>query len=180
MAPIEVFADVCCPFTHLGLRRLVERRQTLGQSGPRLLVRAWPLELVNGAPLDPMLIAEEVDALRRQFAPDLFGHFDPSAFPPTSLPAFALVAAAYRRDLAAGETVSLQLRSALFEDGRNIAEPSVLNDIAQRHQLPSPDEADQQQALHDWHDGERRGVVGSPHFFYAGRDAFCPTLKYLE
>jgi predicted DsbA family dithiol-disulfide isomerase len=177
MALIEVFADVSCPFTHVGLRRLVDRRRMLGRSEPRVLVRAWPLELVNGVPLDPGLIAEEVDALRQEVAPDLFGHFDPAAFPATSLPAFALAATAYRRDLATGETVSLELRTALFEEGRDVAEPAVLADLARRHRLPSPSEADEQQALSDWHDGAGRGVVGSPHFFFAERDAFCPTLE---
>jgi predicted DsbA family dithiol-disulfide isomerase len=176
MGPIEVFADVCCPFTHVGLRRLVDRREALEQSEPRMQVRAWPLELVNGTPLDADFIAEEVEALREQVAPDLFRRFDPSAFPSTSLPAFAVAAAAYARDLATGEAVSLDLRSALFEHGRNIADPAVLTEIAAQHTLGPPTEDDEQQALRDWHDGQRRGVVGSPHFFFAGRDAFCPTL----
>ena len=30
MTVIEVFADIACPFTHVGLRRLVDRRRTLG------------------------------------------------------------------------------------------------------------------------------------------------------
>ena len=31
--------------------------------------------------------------------------------------------------------------------------------------------------MDDWHDGQARGVVGSPHFFLATGDFFCPTLK---
>src|SRR5206468_3084962 len=50
-AVIEVFADVRCPFTHVGLTRFVARRHELGRREPRLRVRAWPLELVNGEPL---------------------------------------------------------------------------------------------------------------------------------
>jgi predicted DsbA family dithiol-disulfide isomerase len=176
MGPIEVFADVCCPFTHVGLRRLVDRRDAVGRTEPRLHVRAWPLELVNGVPLDADLIAEEVEALREQVAPDLFRRFDPKAFPATSLPAFAVAEAAYARDLATGEAVSLDLRAALFEDGRNIADPAVLTEIVSRHGLQRPTEDDEQQARQDWHEGQSRGVVGSPHFFFAGRDAFCPTL----
>ena len=137
MAPIEVFADICCPFTHLGLRRLVDRRRALGREEPRLHVRAWPLELVNGTPLDGELIGDEVDELRRQVAPDLFRGYDQSAFPHSSLPAFALAAVAYQRDLATGEAVSLALRAALFEEGRNIASPAVLAEIATRHHLRS-------------------------------------------
>jgi predicted DsbA family dithiol-disulfide isomerase len=177
MTPIEVFADVCCPFTHVGLRRLVDRREALSRPGPRLRVRAWPLELVNGAPLDPEFIAEEVEALREQVAPDLFRRFDVTAFPDSSLPAFAVAAVAYAGDLATGEAVSLDLRSALFEDGRNIADRAVLAEITTRHGLPSPSEDDERQAVQDWHDGQTRGVLGSPHFFLAGGDVFCPTLE---
>lgn len=65
---IEVFADVVCPFTHVGLRRLVERRHELGSSAV-LRVRAWPLELVNGEPLAADVVAEEVRELREQVAP---------------------------------------------------------------------------------------------------------------
>ena len=53
MDALEVFADVCCPFTHVGLRRIVRRRAELGRDDVVLVVRAWPLELVNGVPLDP-------------------------------------------------------------------------------------------------------------------------------
>src|SRR6266545_1394952 len=106
MTTIEVFADVCCPFTHVGLRRLVERRELLG-ANQTIRVRAWPLELVNGHPLDPHLITEEVDALRKQVAPDLFSGLVPAAFPRTSLPALALTDAAYAVRAEIGERVAL-------------------------------------------------------------------------
>lgn len=70
-AMIDVFADVVCPFTHIGLRGLVERRREFGSSTV-LRVRGWPLELVNGAPLAADVVAEEIRELRRQVAPDLF------------------------------------------------------------------------------------------------------------
>ena len=62
MTTIEVFADVRCPFTHVGIRRFLERRDAAG-GGPTLIVRAWPLELVNDAPMDPAKIGEEIDAI---------------------------------------------------------------------------------------------------------------------
>jgi hypothetical protein len=43
--------------------------------------------------------------------------------------------------------------------------------------LPRPSPDDDRQALQDWHDGQTRGVVGSPHFFLVGGDVFCPTLE---
>jgi hypothetical protein len=32
----------------------------------------------------------------------------------------------------------------------------------------------------DWHEGRRRGVLGSPHFFCGGTDVFCPTLDITK
>jgi hypothetical protein len=48
---VEVFADITCPFTHVGLKQVV--RHVAEMSEPcDVIVRAWPLEWVNGAPLD--------------------------------------------------------------------------------------------------------------------------------
>ena len=80
MREVEVFADIRCPFTHVGLRRLTEWRARTGAEFA-LRVRAWPLELVNAEPLAATLIAEEAEALRRQIAPDLFAGFDLDNFP---------------------------------------------------------------------------------------------------
>jgi predicted DsbA family dithiol-disulfide isomerase len=171
---IEIFADVRCPFTHVGLRRLVERREASGADFV-LWLRAWPLELVNDAPLDPALIAAEVAELRRQVAPDLFTGFDPATFPGSSLPALGFAAAAYERDARLGETVSLRLREALFEQGRDIGDPDELAQIADRLSLPR-DLADPASVLRDWHEGKARGVIGSPHFFVGEDSFFCPTL----
>ena len=171
---IEVFADVGCPFAHVGLRRLVARRAALNLDFT-LHVRAWPLELVNAGPFDPEFIAEEVDALREQVAPDLFAGFDPARFPASSLPAFSLTAAAYERDRSVGEEVALALRWALFEEGRDVASPDVLDEIAHGAGLPSAITDDG--SVHgDWEDGRARGVIGSPHFFLAGEGYFDPAL----
>jgi hypothetical protein len=95
---IEVHADVWCPFAHVGLRSVRERRGELGRDEVILVVRAWLLELVNGAPLNPSTTAEHIDELREQVAPHLFQHFDPLRFPTSTMPALALVAGAYRHD----------------------------------------------------------------------------------
>ena len=129
MTIVEVFADVRCPFTHVGLRKLVERREAEGIDLV-LRVRAWPLELVNGRPLDADLISEEVGQLKRTVAPNLFARFDPRGFPQSSLPALSLAAAAYEQDLRTGERVSLLLRDALYEEGRDISQPEELARIA--------------------------------------------------
>lgn len=171
---IEVFADVSCPFAHVGLRRLIERRDQVG-SRTHLHVRAWPLELVNGAPLSGALVAGKVAALRAQVAPDLFAGFDPATFPTTTLPAMALEAAGYRGSPELGEKVSLALRDALFEAGRDISRPETIADIARAHELTITD-ADEQAVVASWHEGERRGVEGSPYFVIDGRGFFCPSL----
>mgnify|MGYP001007792262 CR=1 FL=1 len=96
MRTVEVFADVLCPFTHAGLHTLIDRRTALGRTEPRLRIRAWPLELINGAPLDAHHIGAEVTALRESVRPDLFAGFAVDTFPGTSMVAFALAAAAAR------------------------------------------------------------------------------------
>lgn len=172
-----MFADVCCPFTHVGLRRLVARRRDLGRDDVVLRIRAWPLELVNGEPLDPDFVAEEIDALRGGVAPDLFTRFDPGAFPTTSLPALALACDANRRDDATGERVGLALRAALFEEGRNIAAPTELARIAATEGLEVPGPGADQAVLDDLAEGRERGVIGSPHFFADDEGFFCPALE---
>lgn len=172
---VEVFADVCCPFAHVGLHRFATQRDAAG-SPSRLWVRACPLELVNGEPLDPEFIAEEVAALRAQVAPDLFEAFDPRAFPATSLPAMALAAGAYAIDDDLGERLSLDLRRALFDEGRDVADRAVLAELAADRGLDLDATSRSQAVMADWHEGKRRGVVGSPHFFAGGESHFCPSL----
>jgi 2-hydroxychromene-2-carboxylate isomerase len=172
---IVVFADVGCPFTHVGLCRFVQRRAELRRADVRLHVRAWPLEVVNGAPLDPDFIAEEVDELRRAAATDLFRGFRTDTFPATSVPALALASAAYARGGALGEAVSLELRDLVFEQGVDIADPGVLGAVARPHRLDvGPDDTAAVLADHD--EGVRRGVIGSPHFFTPTGSFFCPAL----
>ncbi|HET7490092.1 MAG TPA: DsbA family protein [Acidimicrobiales bacterium] len=174
MPTLEVFADVRCPFTHSGVRRLLERRREAG-ADVVLRFRAWPLELVNGEPLDPALVAEEVDAIRDQVRGDLFAGFDPGRFPATSLPALALADAAYGVDVATGEGVSLALRDACFEQGRDIADAEVLRQIAGAHGVGGPID-DQHGVVRDWKEGQERGVEGSPYYFVGEAGFFCPAL----
>ena len=176
MPVVEVFADVRCPFAHLSLRRLVDRREADALDFT-LRVRAWPLELVNGAPMNGEVVGDESAALRRQVAPDLYAGFPGAPFPPTSLPALALTAAAYDRDPAAGEAVALALRWALFEEGRDIAGETVLGEVAGQWGVAMPGPGDDERVVADWHEGRDRGVVGSPHFFVGGDSFFCPLLK---
>jgi predicted DsbA family dithiol-disulfide isomerase len=127
--------------------------------------------------LDPITTAHHVHDLRTQVAPDLFRRFDARHVPRTTLPALAVAHAAYAKSLDTGETVSFALRDALFEEGLDISRPDVLADIAGRHDVDAVDVMDERSVLDDWHEGEKRGVMGSPHFFCGEHDVFCPSLE---
>ena len=177
MPTLEVFADVGCPFAHVGLRLARQRRDDLGLAGEWMWVRAWPLELVNGKPQDPETVLLHIADLREQIDPGLFANFDPSVFPATTLPALSLAAQAYREDLALGEVTSFALRVALFEEGRDISRRDVLTEIAKRVGMSKVVMSDDDHLVFDeWEEGQRRGVEGSPHFFCKGMDSFCPSL----
>lgn len=179
MRTVEVFADVLCPFTHVGLHTLIDRRAERGATEPVLRIRAWPLELINGAPLDPHHIGAEIRALRTSVRPDLFAGFSEEAFPRTSMAAFALSAAAQRTgDPVLAEAVGMALRDAVFEHGVDIGQPAALRSIAERFGVEPLDPEDADAAVRtDWAEGRERGVVGSPHFFTDdGGDWFCPGL----
>jgi predicted DsbA family dithiol-disulfide isomerase len=176
---VEVFADVLCPFTHVGLHTLIDRRVQRGLTEPRMRIRAWPLELINGQPLDPHHIDAEISALRESVRPDLFAGFNVDAFPNTAMAAYALTAAADRTgDPARSEQVGMALRDAVFERGLDIGRPEVVDEVAARFGLTPLDVDATAAAVHaDWDEGKQRGVVGSPHFFTAdGGSWFCPGL----
>lgn len=176
MTPIDVFAEIACPFTHVSLRRVVAERAARGVTRD-LRVRAWPLQLVNGKPLDPGMVADEVAALRDTVASELFRGFDRALVPSSSMLAFGLAGAAYEVDCHVGEAVSLAIRDALFEEGRDVASPGVLREVGARFdvEMVSEDEAETI-ARRDWKRGKERGVQGSPHFFVEGGNWFCPGL----
>lgn len=175
MREIVVYADVTCPFTHAGLRRVVAERSRRGLDGDVLfVVRAWPLEVVNGDPLDPRHVAEEIAALRAEVAPDLFAGFDESAFPSTSLPALSLTSAAYAVSPELGEVAALRLRTAIFEEGRDVSRPDVLAEVAGEVGVDVPD--GHHAPLGEYEAGKRLGVVGSPYFVVGESGIFCPAL----
>lgn len=179
---LEVFADVGCPFTHLGLLRFVDERRRRGRGDLVLRVRAWPLEWVNGRPLDAAFIAEEVDDIRSQVAPEQFRSFTEASFPTSTVSAMCLSAAAAAAGPDVAEQVALAVRTALFEDGLDVGDDAVLAHIAEAHGLAWPPDADERARLEaavgtDWEEGRSRGVVGSPHFFFSSGDGFfCPAL----
>jgi predicted DsbA family dithiol-disulfide isomerase len=177
---LEVFADLWCPFAHLGLRAAKATYLELGRDDVVLWVRAWPLELVNGAPMDPDRAAANAAALRDQVVPDRFANVAAESFPGTTLPGLALAHAAYRVAPEVGEQMSFALRDALFEEGRDVSDPAVLAELAERFGVPEPDEKDREGVLEDYAEGQARGVIGSPHFFCGTSDHFCPSLEITQ
>ena len=180
---IDCWADVCCPFTYVGLVRLLAARDERG-SDASVVVHAWPLELVNDRPLDPHHVGREIEAIVASVAPDLFAGFDASTFPATSLPAMALAAQAYAAGgTALGEAVSMDLRRAVFESGQDVSQPDVLDAIAAAHGIDRDDgggSAVPPVVADDYAQGRARGVIGSPHFFVEGADWFCPVLEISQ
>ena len=120
------------------------------------------------------------DELREQVAPQLFRKLEVNRFPTSTLGALALANRAYRADLHLGERVSFALRDALFEQGRDISDPAVLEHLANDFGVVTPDSSDRAAVIADWHEGQRRGVLGSPHFFCGDTDVFCPTLDITK
>ena len=180
MQQIEVFADVACPFAHVGLRRFVAERSRRGPPAPTVRVRAWPLELVNDAPHSGRHLAEEVAALQAEVAPDRFAGFDPATFPGSTLTTLAAAAAANRASPEQGEAFSLAVREALWEHGVDVSDVDVLLHLARQLDVPAPTADDRAVVRADLAAGRARGVDGSPHWFTARGDFFCPSLDITE
>jgi predicted DsbA family dithiol-disulfide isomerase len=68
------------------------------------------------------------------------------------------------------------VRAALWEQGRDIGDATVATALAADLGVTVTD-ADHDAVRADWHEGQRRGVAGSPHFFCGERNAFCPGLQ---
>ncbi len=176
---LTVFGDVLCPFTYAGLEMLRDERAERGVDVP-FRMRAWPLEWINGRPLDPGLVEAEVAGLR-SVVPDLFTGFRRDTFASTSIAALALVDAAYERGDDVGEAIGFEVREAVFEAGVDIGDPGALAAIATRHGLAVPPTDEAERRVHADHDrGTALGVVGSPHFVTEHGSWFCPLLHISE
>jgi 2-hydroxychromene-2-carboxylate isomerase len=173
---LTVFADVSCPFAHVGLRRFVDERAARGLDEPVLSIRAWPLELVNATPMTGESLVGKIAALRERIAPGRFAGFDPSHFPTTTLPALAGEVAARRKNARTGESFSLAIRDALFERGADVGDGEVVNKMLSEFDVPPIRPEDADEVLAAYEEGKALGVKGSPQFFVDGAGFFCPSL----
>jgi predicted DsbA family dithiol-disulfide isomerase len=172
---LEVFADVTCPFTHAGLRKVVSELADV-DGGVEVIVRSWPLEWVNGTPLEAEPVKAKITALHDQLGTGDFEGFREDAWPATTIPALNLAAAAFDVDAATGLAVSLALRDAVFEEGRDVSDQAVLADIASQFGLAPPSVEACARVTADYEEGQRRGVRGSPDFWLGDEEFFCPAL----
>lgn len=172
---LDVYADVTCPFTHVGLKRVLDELGHLDEHID-IVVRAWPLEWVNGSPLEADAVEQKIGALRQQLGVELFTGFRKDSWPASTIPALNLAAAAFDADTATGLAVSLAVRDALFEDGRDIGDPDVLAALAERFGLEPPAAEANDRVRAEYDEGQRRGVRGSPDFWLGDAEFFCPSL----
>ena len=174
MAAIEVWADMTCPFAYVGLRHVVDHLAEIDRP-VSVIVRSWPLEWVNGTGLAFDGVQAKAAVLREQLGVDLFNGLAAESWPSSTIPALALAAAAYDLDVATGLAVSMDLRRALFEMDTDISDARVLHEIARAHGVEF-DPGDERAVRADYENGQERGVKGSPHYFVADTDFFCPAL----
>tara|TARA_R110002110_G_scaffold138527_2_gene324616 strand:- start:678 stop:1295 length:618 start_codon:yes stop_codon:yes gene_type:complete len=173
---VEVFADITCPFTHVGLKRVVEHLAQIDHP-IEVIVRAWPLEWVNGTALDAAAVVMKAGVLHDQLGVNDFAGLREDRWPSSTIPALELAAAAYAVDAATGLAVSVALREAVFEEGRDVSDPDVLAEIAAAQSVTAREVGAIGDAVRaDYDDGLARGVSGSPHFWVGSDDFFCPTL----
>jgi hypothetical protein len=124
VARIEVFADMICPFPHVGLRRLREVRWTADRR-VAVRIRAWPLEWINGAALAPDVVARGDRKSARDRRAGAVRRFR-SRHVPVGIHSEGTGSRPPRMGLddPTGEAVSLALRDALFEEGIDISDSS--------------------------------------------------------
>jgi predicted DsbA family dithiol-disulfide isomerase len=175
MTTIEVYADITCPFAHVGLKRVAEHVRTMSTPAD-VVIHAWPLEWVNGAPLAVDAVLVKAEALSDQLGIDDFAGLRADRWPASTIPALNLIAAGYERDASTGLALSLEVRAALFERGEDIGDPDVLAKIAADHDLPAPSSPTSAHVQADYDHGRAIGVKGSPHYFVGSNDFFCPAL----
>ena len=174
---IEIFADLWCPFAYVGIRRVFQYRDELGQNDVPIIVRSWPLELVNDAPMAQAKALGNCDALREQIASDIFANHELNNFPVTTLDGLTLISQAYEQNIVAGEKASVVLREAIFELGHDVANGVILQEIAASLGISYTPDSGYVSVRRDWEEGKARGVVGSPHFLNGSVGVFCPSLQ---
>jgi predicted DsbA family dithiol-disulfide isomerase len=183
---LTVFSDLHCPWAYVFSIRL--RRARAEADRPRVAWRCWPLELVNqrGTPWDTL--SQEIPVLA-QLEPDAFASPRRETWPSTLLPAMeALKAAGDLGGPGAADRFDELARRAFFLDRRDLSIRPTLVDLAVDAGLDRDafvnafDGGGHRRAVvADWHEGQRLGVVGSPHAFLPdGTGLFNPGIGGVD
>ena len=175
---LEVYADIWCPFAHVGLPAVLDDHRRRSDRGDVVIrVRAWPLELVNSGPMDQAKRSHTPSTCASRSRQRCSRTLRPSHSRRPTLDALALVERAYAIDGQLGERASFEVRDAMFEGGRDISDHGVLTDLGGRWGVGEISDDDRALVVQSWHDGQVHGVRGSPHFFSGDLESFCPSLR---
>jgi len=130
---VIIFSDVWCSFAHIAIHRLHVVRAELGLTDAvRFDHRAFPLELLNGAPSPRPGTDSEVGRMA-EHEPDAGWQLWQAkdwTYPSTMLPALEAIQAAKEQGLAAAEALDLGLRRAFWAQSRNVSYLKVILDVA--------------------------------------------------
>jgi predicted DsbA family dithiol-disulfide isomerase len=129
---VVVYSDLRCPWAHVAVHRLLTEVELRGVASELHVDHRW-------FPLDRDAMPSDLDALDRKVQP--IRELAPEAgwrawagssarFPDSSELAAAWVQGAKRASPAASVALDRSLRTALFADGRDLADEAVLADIA--------------------------------------------------
>lgn len=130
---IIIFSDIWCSFAHIAVHRLHVARAELGLTDAvRFDHRAFPLELLNGAPSPRPGTDSEVGrmAAHEPGAGWQLWQAKDWTYPSTMLPALEATQAAKEQGLAAAEALDLGLRRAFWAQSRNVSYLKVILDVA--------------------------------------------------
>ena len=174
---IEVFADIWCPFAHVGLRAIQERA---GPERSHRRVDLGPSVAVaigeRRAPRSDGHLATRRRTCESRSPRSCSATSTSDRFPTSTLDALALANRAYRSGLHSGERASFALRDALFEEGRDVSDPRRPRIPGERsgrgHARRSPT------ARLSWRTGTKEsGAVSSAHHISSVATPTCSALR---
>ena len=186
---IAVYSDLICPWAHLAVHRLHERRRALGlEDAVTFDPRAFPLELINEQSTPKKTLDAEIPVV---------GTLDPTAgwqiwqrddaeYPVTSLPALEAVHAAKKQGPTVAEQLDRALRRAFFGSSVSVSMRHEILEVAAGVEGLDVDllgdELDSGAARsalsRDHLAAETDAVQGSPHLFLAdGTNAANPGIE---
>ncbi|TYB68605.1 DsbA family oxidoreductase [Nonomuraea sp. PA05] len=177
---VEIFSDVVCPWCYIGHARFARAAERFRAKGGTIEVTMRPYQLNPDAPVEGEPL---IPALERKFGPNarqmvervvgaatdegLELNYD-KAVNAATFEAHRLIEVATRQGL--GEEMAGRLFRAYFAEGRNVADPGVLGELAAeagvRDSGEGGDEVREQLAR-----ARSLGISGVPLFLFEGKYA---------